>query len=75
MRTIHDRRYFSVDPLNMVTNNPNLVIDTVNLVTDNGNSIVNAESDIRNSPHSTNVIDSMRGLQYLRSSHLSFFLR
>ena len=75
LRTIHDNRYLIVDALNLVTDALNLVNDTLNLVTDTGHSIVDAKCDIRNSPHSSSVIDSMRGLQDLRSSHLSLLLR
>ena len=61
LRTIHTCHY--------------VVIDTLNLVTDIGQSIVDAKRDIRNSPHSASVIDSMCGLQDLGSSHLSLLLR
>ena len=67
LRTIHGGRYLVVDALNLVT-------DTLNLVTNTGHSIVDANRDICNSPHSASVIDSMRGLQDLHSSHLSLLL-
>ena len=66
-RTIDGRRYVIIGALNLVT-------DNLNLVTDNGHSIVDAKCDIRNSPHSSSVIDSMHGLQALRGSHLSLLL-
>ena len=61
LRTIHGGRY--------------LFVDTLNLVTDTGHSIIDAKGDIRYSSHSAGVIDSMCGLQDLRSSHLSLLLR
>ncbi len=82
MRTIHNRRYLVVEALNLVTNTLDMVTDILNpdtdvqnLVTDTGHSIADAKRDIRNSPHSAGVIDSMRGLQHLRSSHLNLLLR
>ena len=82
MRTIHNRRYLVVEALNLVTNALNLVADTMNsvtdilnLVTDTGHSTVDVKRDIRNSPHSAGVIDGMRRLQHLRSSHLNLLLR
>jgi hypothetical protein len=88
LRTIHSGRYLVMDALNsvadalnlvtdtlnLVTDNLNLVTDNLNLVTDTGDSIVDPKRDIRNPPHSASVIDSMRGLYDLRSSHLNLLL-
>ena len=71
----HDRRYLVVDALNLVTDTLNLIADTLYLITDNSDSIVDAKRDISDTPHFASVIDSMRGLQNLRSSHLSLLLR
>jgi hypothetical protein len=68
LRTIDSGRYFVVDALNSAT-------DILNLVTDTGHSIIDTKRDMRNSPHSASVIDSMRSLQDLRRSHLSLLLR
>jgi len=74
-RTVHGGHYLVVDALNLVSDVLNLVADTLNLATDTGYSIVDVKREIRNSPHSASVIDSVRGLQDLRSSHLSLLLR
>ena len=74
LRTIDGGRYVVIGALNLVTDALNLVKDNLNPVTDNGHSIVDAKCDIRNSPHSASVIDSMHGFQALRSSHLSLLL-
>ena len=54
---------------------PSMATVNLNLVTETGHSVVNTKRDIRDSPHSAGIINSMRGLQDLCDSPWGLLLR